>query len=71
MMLGELGLLLEAVPAGSSPVDYRRAVLEDNVLLKGSAPTRKKSLRHLRELYVLDERDILFSTGRPCVRVRR
>lgn len=64
MMLGELALLLEAVPAGSSPDDYRWAVLEDNVLLKGSAPTRKKSLRHLRELYVLDERAILFSALR-------
>lgn len=64
MMLGELALLLEAVPTGSSPGDYRRAVLGDNVLLKGSGPTRKKSLQHLRELYILDERDTLFSALR-------
>lgn len=64
MMLGELALLLEAVPAGSSPDEYRRAVLDGNVLLKGSGPTRKKSLQHLRELYALDERDLLFSALR-------
>ena len=50
MMLSELKLLLDAVPAEGSSEDYRRAVLDENVLLKGAATTRAKSLRHLREL---------------------
>ncbi len=64
MMLSELSLLLEAVPTDGSEDDYRRAVLEENVLLKKSDSTRKKSLKHLRELYVLDRRDLLFSALR-------
>lgn len=57
MMLSELSLLLDAVPADG----YQIAVLDENVLLKKSDSTRKKSLRHLRELYVLDARDLLFT----------
>ena len=64
MMLGELSLLLEAVPADGTPEDYRRAVLEENVLLKKADSTRKKSLRHLRELYALDGRDPVFAAMR-------
>lgn len=64
MMLFELELLLGAVPAVGSADDYRRAILDDNVLLKKSDSTRRKSLRHLRELYVLDEEDLLFAVLR-------
>jgi hypothetical protein len=64
MMFRELELLLEAVPADGSPEDYSGAVLEENVLLKGAATTRVKSLRHLRELYVLDKREPLFGALR-------
>ena len=64
MMLSELSLLLEAVPIDGSEDDYRSAVLEDNVLLKKSDSTRKKSLRHLRELYGLDGQDLLFTVLR-------
>ncbi|MDP9486151.1 MAG: hypothetical protein M3Q49_10270 [Actinomycetota bacterium] len=63
-MLSELLLLLEAVPAGSSPDGYRSAVLDENVLLKGAATTRTKSLRHLRELYVLREEDARYGALR-------
>lgn len=61
MMLSEFELLLGAVPAVDSADDYRRAILDDNVLLKKSDSTRRKSLRHLRELYVLDGEDMLFA----------
>jgi len=61
MMLSELSLLLETVSADGSPEDYRSAVLDENVLLKKSDSTRQKSLRHLRELYVLDGQDLLFA----------
>lgn len=64
MMLSELSLLLEAVPPDGSPDDYRRAVLDDNVLLKKSESTRRKSLKHLRELYVLDNQHLLFAALR-------
>lgn len=60
MMSEELALLLEAVPEGARTQDYRRAVVEDNVLLKKADSTRKKSLRHLRELYALDPGDPVF-----------
>lgn len=64
MMFAELSLLLEAVPAGSPPNDYVQAVTDENVLLKAAASNRKKSLRHLRELYALDEREVMFSVLR-------
>ncbi len=55
MMLTELEALLAAVPAGSIPEDYRAAVLGRNVLGKTTVSTRHKTLRHMRELYSLDE----------------
>ncbi len=63
-MLSELSLLLESVPTDSMPEDYRRAVLDENVLLKGAATTRVKSLRHLRELYTLNGEDLRFGALR-------
>lgn len=55
MMLTELDVLLAAVPFGSDAADYYDAILQMNVLGKTTDSTRQKSLRHLRELYVLDE----------------
>ena len=55
MMLAELGAVLANVPQGSSTADYREAILQQNVLGKTTDSTRQKSLRHLRELYALDE----------------
>ena len=60
MMLGELGALLSAVGGRGSREDYRRAILADNVLSKGSTTTRRRSLRYLRQLYVLDPASPLF-----------
>lgn len=59
-MLAELGLLFEAVPASANEEGYLHAVLDDNVLLKRTIATRGKSLRHLRELYGLTSRFVLF-----------
>jgi hypothetical protein len=61
MMLAELGAVLSAVPVGSSSADYRAAVLQRNVLGKTTDSTRQKSLRHLRELYALDESIPIFA----------
>ena len=55
MMLQELGAVLGVVPVGSVADAYREAILQRNVLGKTTGSTRQKSLRHLRELYALDE----------------
>jgi hypothetical protein len=60
IMLAELKLILEAVPPGSSPDTYRSSILTSNVLGKSTGSTRQKSLRHLRELYALDEATPIF-----------
>lgn len=60
MMLTELQTLLGAVPIGSAVPDYYEAILQRNVLDKATDSTRQKSLRHLRELYALDEARPIF-----------
>ena len=55
MMLQELQAVLSEVPRGSAVADYREAILKRNILGKTTESTRQKSLRHLRELYALDE----------------
>jgi hypothetical protein len=64
MMLTELGAVLVNVPMGSGVADYREAILERNVLGKTTDSTRQKSLRHLRELYALDEATPIFGLFR-------
>lgn len=64
MMLGELETLLASVPGGSVAADYREAVVERNVLGKTTDSTRQKSLRHLRELYGLEESMPVFAALR-------
>jgi len=59
-MLVELDAVLSAVPVGSGAADYRTAILQRNVLSKTTDSTRKKSLRHLRELYALSEATPIF-----------
>lgn len=59
-MLQELDTLLQAMPRGSNAADYRDAICEQNILGKTTVSTRQKSLRHLRELYVLDENVPIF-----------
>lgn len=71
MMLAELSQLFAAVPAGSSAEEYRVAVLERNVLAKTTDSTRKKTLRHMRELYALDEAVPVFGLLRKLEAVDR
>lgn len=55
IMLAELRALLAAVPTGSDVDSYAEAILVRNVLNKTTESTRQKTLRHLRELYGVDE----------------
>jgi hypothetical protein len=60
IMLKELRLLFDSCPPGTDYEGFRRAIVEDNVLLKRTDTTRKESFRRLRELYALDEGILLF-----------
>jgi hypothetical protein len=64
MMLAELGTVLASVAQGSDAIVYREAILQRNVLGKTTDSTRQKSLRHLRELYALDETTPIFGALR-------
>ncbi|MCU0935549.1 MAG: hypothetical protein MUF66_05640 [Gammaproteobacteria bacterium] len=59
-MLEELGALLRTVPADAPREAYRAAVLDENVLGKPTASSRKKALKYLRALYALDPGVCLF-----------
>ncbi len=52
--------LLSSVDRGADATTYERAVLEDNVLGKDTAGARQRTLRYLRELYLLRPDSILF-----------
>jgi hypothetical protein len=54
MMLADLRALLASTPEEATRDQYRHAVLENNVLGKGSTSARQRSFRYLRELYLLD-----------------
>lgn len=71
MMLAELSDALASVPSGSTPDDYRAAVLGRNVLGKTTDSTRKKTLRHMRELYALDESVPIFGLLRKLTAADR
>jgi hypothetical protein len=54
IMLAELRMLLAALPPATRIASYRAAIVEDNVLLKRSAATRRSTAQRLAELYALD-----------------
>ena len=60
VMIPALTTLLNVVDCLADLATYERAVLEQNVLGKGTAGSRKRTLRHLRELYLLRPDSILF-----------
>jgi hypothetical protein len=53
IMVEPLGRLLAAVPADAPHEAYVSAVVEDNILGKATLGGRKRTLRYLRELYLL------------------
>jgi len=58
----DLQVLLQARPELLSTADYRRAVIDENVLARVSVATRKKVFKELKGRYVLDGQHPLFAT---------
>ena len=64
IMFKELSHLLESISGDASREEYADAVVGENCLGKRTVANRKISLQHLRELYALDPRAVLFRTLR-------
>jgi len=60
ILVPALSRLLGSVDRGAGLGEYERAVVEDNVLGKSTAASRRRTLRYLKELYVLRPESILF-----------
>ena len=60
MMFREFRALILAMPLAVARDDFARAVVEENALEKPTLSSRKKSLRHLMELYGMDPSKALF-----------
>lgn len=67
-MLEELSLLLAAVPPHCGAIDYKKAILEDDVLHKAAASNRERTFKFLRRLYSLDPKVCLFREFRRLSR---
>ena len=60
IMLDEISQIFAARPGDASRMDYSESVVTDNCLGKKTLANRRISLQHLKELYGLDRRAILF-----------
>lgn len=60
VMQDELSTLLAAEPISASSEDYKRAILDHNILDKATASNRLKTYKYLRSLYALDPDVCLF-----------
>ncbi|PIU31060.1 MAG: hypothetical protein COT06_10200 [Syntrophobacteraceae bacterium CG07_land_8_20_14_0_80_61_8] len=60
MMFLEMRALVRAMPLSLNRDDFTRGIVEENVLEKPTLSSRKKSLRHLVELYGMDPAKALF-----------
>lgn len=60
MMFLEMYTLVRALPVAVAKNDFTKAIVGENVLEKPTLGSRKKSLRHLLELYGLDPSQALF-----------
>ena len=56
----DLQLLLDRLGTKATASDYERAVIEDNVLGKRTSESRRRTLRYIRELYILRPDSVLF-----------
>ncbi|MBU2055245.1 MAG: hypothetical protein KKC25_09750 [Proteobacteria bacterium] len=60
MMFLEMCTLVRAMPLDVTKNDFANAIVEENALEKPTLSSRKKSLRHLMELYGMDPSQALF-----------
>ena len=60
MMFSDLVELLDELPQEATKEEYREAVVEENLLAKSTASTRKYNFQRLTELYGLDPEIPLF-----------
>lgn len=60
MMFLEMRVLVRAMPLTVTKNDLTKAIVEENVLEKPTLSSRKKSLRHLMELYGMNPSKTLF-----------
>lgn len=60
MMFLEMSALVRAMPLAVIKIDFTKAIVDENILEKPTLSSRKKSLRHLVELYGMDPSKALF-----------
>ena len=60
MMYLEMRMLVHAMPLNVTLDDFVKAIVEENILEKPTLSSRKKSFRHLFELYGMDPTKALF-----------
>ena len=60
MMYMEMRALVRAMPLAVTKDDFIQAIIEENILVKPTMSSRKKSLYHLIQLYGLDPSKALF-----------
>lgn len=64
MMWTELQILLRDLPPSAGPLDYKTAIVDENLLSKTTQSSRLKTFRHLFSLYLLDPKYTLFRVFR-------
>ena len=64
IMLDDLAILLDVVPANAGRSDYLVAIIESNALGKQTAATRKLTAQRFTEIYALDPKVPLFRVFR-------
>jgi hypothetical protein len=60
IVIDALAALLAAIPPDAPYIEYQRAALEGNVLAKQTDGARHRTLRYLKELYLLRPDSLLF-----------
>jgi len=60
MMFMEMRALVRSMPLTVTKNDFTKAIVEENILEKPTLISRKKSLRHLMEIYGMDPSKALF-----------
>jgi hypothetical protein len=60
MMYVEMQVLIRSMPISATKRDFGEAITDENILEKRTQSSRRKSLRHLTELYGLDPSMALF-----------